>query len=199
MTPDQITQTLKAFSDNWSIQLTKDKVAMWGALLEDVHPEDGHMAMLDMLAGEAFYPPIARFMEAVKKHKRVRLAREIPATSGGAAVVQQMPAELLAEMKAMLAEPKTHWHGGPDPCPVCGGMKGRSVKIPEPFGDECERCLVEHKNVPSCPLCGSHHRATRTSGWWLCCVCSGVFKGGADEWSANADARDEFRATRMEA
>jgi hypothetical protein len=207
MTPAEVAAVLTAFRDNWPHhELSESQANLWATMLAEVDAEDGGLAMLDMLDKEKFFPPIARFKEAAANHKRGRLAREAPALPEGRDGVA-LPSELIGELRATLtaaAERKNrHWHGGPRPCSVCGGMDGLSRPIAEPVGDACERCLTEHKNVPSCPMCGAHHRATRTRVGdrmvWLCCVCSSVYVGTPTEFTESTGIRDAYRAARAKA
>ncbi|HEV2928406.1 MAG TPA: replicative helicase loader/inhibitor [Propionibacteriaceae bacterium] len=130
MTPQETARLMGVFAAAWPNQeISRDTVELWSGMLERVNVEHAMAAAKVLIRNENWLPTIAKFLQAVEteaSYQRARLAR----TRGlpGARTVSAPPNRaLMAATRGMLAEQrsKKHWHGGPDPCPACGGMKGR--------------------------------------------------------------------------
>lgn len=106
-------------------ELPDPTVDLWMGLLSDLAYEDGKAAAKTVIKEDTFFPSISRFLQAAQaaRHGREnRLAAERGLPSAHRAVPP--PERLLKLTRQLLRERSTkkHWHGGPDPCPVCGGI-----------------------------------------------------------------------------
>lgn len=100
-----------------------DTLDVWVAEVEDIDPTDAYEAMRSLVKTSRFVPSIAEFRAECKalalRRQQQPPARAISTGRG------EVPEELVGALRVMAADAsrKQHWHGGPEPCRVCGGMK----------------------------------------------------------------------------
>lgn len=91
---------------------------------------------VDLLNIETYMPTPASFVEARRAASQVayREAQDaVPAmralvAGGRSSADDEIAAAAISQMRGALATlaqdgPRGHWHGGPDPCRVCGGIR----------------------------------------------------------------------------
>lgn len=109
--------------------LPEQTVAVWMDMLADLDPADAQQAARTLVKTEQWFPSIARFRNEAQAAAHARQNRRA-ATHGlpGHHRPAPPPPALVEAARALLDEQSTkkHWHGGPAPCPVCGGMAERT-------------------------------------------------------------------------
>jgi hypothetical protein len=102
-------------------------VDVWVDACADLDPIAANTAMRRMVKQENWFPTIARFRAAVAAEEHAQ-RNQFAARAGlpSPEPVGEPPKALLAAIRAMVADMKKnqrkHWHGGPNPCEVCGGI-----------------------------------------------------------------------------
>lgn len=130
MNLQETAQTLAYFAAAWpNFGLTEDTVEVWLEAVADVDPAVAVQAREELVKTCEFVPTIARFRKecaTVAHWRRERTTQ--PALPTGSKPA--WPDELVTDLKAMALEAGTrsHWHGGPYPCPVCGGLNPEARK-----------------------------------------------------------------------
>jgi hypothetical protein len=111
------------------VTVAPQTVAVWADQVGGQEGVDAHAAARRVVRSNKWFPSIAEFLEACRLERELRsqkfeVAGELPSAetkANRAEVARRFVAlskELLESQKG-----KVHWHGGPDPCLVCGGMK----------------------------------------------------------------------------
>lgn len=129
MTDNDTAAVLAYFASAWpNYDLTEPTVRVWQQECADLDPLDAEQAMRQLVRSEQFFPTIAKFRQQVRTLAYDRRHRQV-ATAIGSGAPQPWPSELVASIKATIASNGTrrHWHGGPNPCPVCGGIAPASL------------------------------------------------------------------------
>lgn len=108
------------------VELGQQTADLWIGMLERTDVAVAMAAARTVIRHEHWFPSIARFLQAVEteaQHERTRRASTVGLPTAHHRPVAPPPA-LLAAARQLLAEQagKRHWHGGPEPCPVCGGV-----------------------------------------------------------------------------
>lgn len=105
-------------------ELPDETIDLWIEMIDDLDYADAQAAAKDIVRHDQWFPTVARFRQQCEVHasrRRHKAAADRGLPQGG---FVQPPQALLNATRQMLAEraklPK-HWHGGPGPCPVCGG------------------------------------------------------------------------------
>ena len=102
-----------------------DMAEVWyRTALQDVSLDVGLAVAMRLVEREERFPTPAAFNSEVRSEReRERRQENMRALPTGER--RGLPVELLAELRAVLAGKggRKHWHGGPNPCEVCGGMK----------------------------------------------------------------------------
>ena len=128
MNTDEATAVLAALASAWPNQdLSEPTVEVWRSFLDEIDADDGVAAAREVIGSERFFPSIARFREAATAARHAR--RNHDAATRGLPRRPEQPIgserwrAVVEEVWNILAERGTrkHWHGGPDPCPACGG------------------------------------------------------------------------------
>lgn len=115
-------------------QITEQTASVWMDLLADIDPDDAMHAARTLAKREHWFPSIASFRNEAEARAHAR--RNARAASHGLGAAPRKPAPpppaLMAASRQLLAEMRTkkHWHGGPTPCQVCGGMADRPAPTP---------------------------------------------------------------------
>lgn len=116
-----------------SATVSEDMTAVWAEQLTRVDPEDGLAAARTLMRSSKWFPSLSEFLDQTRVEARRRTgsvegrapaAGELPevAASGvGRDEVLSVVARTRAHIAAVGG--RNHWHGGPAPCEVCGGMK----------------------------------------------------------------------------
>lgn len=101
-------------------------VELWIGLLCEMEMLDAREAAKTVIRQDNWFPSIARFTQTVEAARHARRNRE--AASRGLPSARwepsPLPQALIDATRGLIAEQasKKHWHGGPKPCPVCGGI-----------------------------------------------------------------------------
>ncbi len=125
MNLQETAQTLAYFAAAWpNFGLTEETVEVWLEAVADINPEHAVQARETLVKTSEWVPSIARFRQecaSIAHWKRERFAAAAGLPPGPAAA---LPIELVADLRQNLASngPRKHWHGGPHPCPSCGGV-----------------------------------------------------------------------------
>lgn len=140
MTPHQATQVIAALTAAWPTHdMPDDTMRLWVGLLADVDQGDAMEAARTVVKEDRFFPPISRFLQLAEERCHARRNRE--ATERGLPrqppqrVSPERMTQILGGLRAQLAARRGaggHWHGGPNPCPVCGGMAPPTHRRPQP-------------------------------------------------------------------
>lgn len=114
--------------------ITEQTAFIWARELVGVDRRDGEEAARTLVRTLKFPPSLAEFIEAEQSACRVRTGNQEgiapakgelePAEHFTNAEREANVAKLVARSKALVAAQRNakHWHGGPDPCPTCGGL-----------------------------------------------------------------------------
>ena len=106
-----------------------DTIDVWVNETADLDPGDAGTAMRNLVQRSKFPPSIAEFRQECRTLALLRQQNRTNLLALPSAR-QPFPTELAESIKRTLSEKGTrqHWHGGPNPCPVCGGMKSGSCR-----------------------------------------------------------------------
>jgi hypothetical protein len=106
---------------------TDDAAEVWyNSTLHNRDIDEAMTIVERLIASKEFRPTPAVFNE------ELRTARQHQAIAAAAVPALDAPrtsthpaAEVIEELRRTLADTskRNHWHGGPKPCPVCGGMQ----------------------------------------------------------------------------
>lgn len=115
-----------------TFDLNEATVAVYAESLATVEPAHAMDAACRLVTSEKWFPSVARLLEEVRAVKRkgepeVKALAQ-PSMPGG---------QHLTESRKLLASWKgaRHNHFGPNPCPVCGGVRAQKPAA-VPFGEE---------------------------------------------------------------
>jgi hypothetical protein len=130
MTEEQAARVMKSLTDVYPRHgLTDDGINRYVDVLIDSGADFDRTSLIAERwpKTNGFFPSIAELMAVVATRKYV--TADPDDTSVHPDVMRRMTAlwrEKMAEVDKRRTGrgPDGHWHGGPDPCPVCGGMKG---------------------------------------------------------------------------
>lgn len=131
MTFQDATTVLGLLTAAWPNQdMPAETAELWIGMLSELDVDDAKSSARTVIRNDQWFPSIARFIqvaEAAKHARENRFAAQRGLPSVGRSVPP--PQRLIEATRQLLAEQakKKHWHGGPDPCPVCGGMKSPTV------------------------------------------------------------------------
>jgi hypothetical protein len=125
----EATGVVNLISATWpSQEMEADTIAIWMSVLGFFEHADARIAVGLLMRTEHFLPSIAKFTEAVEAEAHARRNREA-SSRGLSRAPASVPsperfAEVMAGLRNQLRErgSRKHWHGGPDPCPICGGL-----------------------------------------------------------------------------
>lgn len=109
-----------------------ETIELWMELAEQVDVRDAQPAALQIVREDQWWPTIARFLEVCRVHERRRLGHEAQRRGLGRPGGVEPPAGLVAAARRVLADREglpSHWHGGPGPCRVCGGVRPPSSTL----------------------------------------------------------------------
>lgn len=138
-------QVLAILSAPHGFTTEADTMEVWyQAALERCDAELATAVAVRLVECEERFPTPARFNKERSTIERERWAaeQERMRTAAGLAEQQGLPApglespaeqrlKFIREIRGMLAQQQSnltqHWHGGPDPCPVCGGLNPNVV------------------------------------------------------------------------
>jgi len=126
MNSRDVTAVLGVLAAAWPNQtITEQTARVWMDLLADIDSEDAMAAARILIKREHWFPSVAQFRseaeaQAHGRHNRAAATRGLPGPT-----TPVLPERLVDATREFLAErgTKKHWHGGPEPCPVCGGIK----------------------------------------------------------------------------
>lgn len=112
-----------------NVEVAATTAQTWAGALRSVRVEDARVAYERLIRTCKFFPSIAEFFNEEHAARRARENREaadrgLPAAMGVAPRPGRLTT-LLSQLREELydSSAKDHWHGGPDPCPKCGGTK----------------------------------------------------------------------------
>lgn len=146
MNPQETAAVLAYFASAWPrFDMTEETVKVWIVECKDVNPDDGQRAMRQLVRTQDFPPPIAKFLEAaaVARQHRTTEAPALPPAPVNPVPPPPQARELAAKLRLQGSLGGGHWHGGPGPCPVCGGLPVPGVVTRPPVEiakTRCSRC-----------------------------------------------------------
>ena len=133
MNRNETAAVLGILAATWPNQtITEQTAAVCMDFLADIDPADAMHAARTLAKREHWFPSIAQFRnEAEAKAHARRNARAATHGIGVAFRAVPPPPALMDAARQLLTEMKgkKHWHGGPHPCPVCGGMVEQVPKV----------------------------------------------------------------------
>jgi hypothetical protein len=128
-------QVLAVLASPHNRDVSVETAEVWyRAALSHIDVATGLEVAMSLVESEERFPTPARFNTerrriAIRQRELERLPALPPATT-----TPTDAASLLAETRKMLEDRKAnqrkHWHGGPNPCPVCGGLVPVAHKNP---------------------------------------------------------------------
>lgn len=146
MNVQEVAAVLAYFGSAWpSMDISDDTADVWIAELEDIDPSVAGDAMRYVVRTRDFPPSIAAYRAACQEvaHRRQQ-NRPMAAIESGPP--EEVPRELVAAIREVIKTQANarHWHGGPGPCPVCGGPPPRTPSRRKPRAEIaktwCSRC-----------------------------------------------------------
>lgn len=125
---------LGILSAAWPNQaITPETATVWRDILADIDSADAMHAARALVKREHWFPSLAQFRSEAEAHAHAR--RNKRAASHGLPASPQPPTadghrRFVDMARQMLATQRgtSHWHGGPDPCPVCGGIAPQAAQ-----------------------------------------------------------------------
>lgn len=140
MNQTEALQVLTIIATPFNREITGDLLAVWySTCLRDIDLGVG-LSVAEALLNESEFMPTPAAFRRTLTAMRVAERRELPAQPAlpERSVTQKELdraeiREIIAEMKSKLAAlastgTRGHWHGGSDPCPVCGGINPRVLQ-----------------------------------------------------------------------
>jgi hypothetical protein len=130
MNENQAAQVLAAMGAAWpNHDMPEETIRLWLGLMADVNVEDAMPAVKLIVREDRFFPPISRFMQVCEERAHARRNREAaerglpnaPRPTVSPDRMKQLAHGLREQLDARRGAGK-HWHGGPNPCPICSGM-----------------------------------------------------------------------------
>lgn len=129
MTGDQMIYVLRMLTTAYpEFHLTEPGAVLWAKHFKDFDFDDANAAADQWIVSSERFPKINQLTELTRTVMRNRrdnesalALSEAPPTPEQRSQIQEMMAttrSLLTNMRK-----KQHWHGGPNPCEICGGMK----------------------------------------------------------------------------
>lgn len=130
-----------------TMEISDDTADLWVLELADIDPQDAQVGMREYVRTNDTIPNVAKFRtacaEAKKARERVYLD-EMPALPTPPPVPPPTEVRQLAQRLRLKSMAGGHWHGGPDPCPMCGGLppvgERRAERLPTLPKGWCSRC-----------------------------------------------------------
>lgn len=109
-------------------EITRETAQLWLGMLAELDPDDAMAGARTVVRNEHWFPSIARFRQATDAARHARRNQEAAARGlprpGGRIPDEERFQAIIAGLRDNLADrgTRTHWHGGPHPCHVCGGI-----------------------------------------------------------------------------
>lgn len=110
-------------------------VAVWAEHLAGQTMQDAMNAARRLVKLNRWFPSVAEFLENCRLERELREASfvqagELEAPKVSAEQRQRVAERFMAVCREAAAgrNRSGHWHGGPEPCPVCGGMKPQPTR-----------------------------------------------------------------------
>lgn len=126
MIPRDTAAVLGILAAAWPNQtITEQTAAVWREMLADVDQSDAMAAARTLVKRSEWFPSIAQFRNEAEANAHARCNRAAASRGlGSGHKPTSPPPRLIAAARQLLAEQRgaRHWHGGPDLCPVCGGI-----------------------------------------------------------------------------
>lgn len=130
MTPHEATQVIAGLNAAWPThEMPEATIRLWVGLLADVDQGDALEAAKTVVKEDRFFPPISRYLQLCEERCHARRNRDADSRGLPPMPSQRVSPErmtqILGGLRAQLAVRRGaggHWHGGPEPCPVCGGI-----------------------------------------------------------------------------
>lgn len=138
MTPAESATILGLLSAGFpAIQVSQETAIVWMEALADIDPQDALPAARTLIKRAPRFPTVSQLREEAESLAHARRNREatdrgLPARSAVGVRPERLE-EILAGLRARMAVQRGtrgHWHGGPEPCPVCGGLAPPRVAKP---------------------------------------------------------------------
>lgn len=128
MTDDEVVSTIERMTGAWPFMVvTNVQLDVWIETLTDTDPTDGKAALEKAVRTLDQPPSIAWFLAEVRSliERRTLGPKDRPELEAAPTDRQGYQRFLAAAREALERNAeKVHWHGGPEPCPVCGGLRG---------------------------------------------------------------------------
>lgn len=137
MTEDEAREVVAFIAATYNRPVDQAQVAGWyHAALRDVGQPEAMTVAVELLNTSEFMPTPAAFQRVRTEIARSAYVAERDALAAAERALPSgepvtSPAEFFSAMRSMLALQRAnlgkHWHGGPAPCPVCGGMSPEAI------------------------------------------------------------------------
>lgn len=129
-----------------SFELSRPTAESWALALRSVQVDDAQAVVARLIRTKTFFPSIAEFFNEESAARRAREHREaavrgLPEVSGHRPRGEEAQG-LVRQLKEELdyGGARGHWHGGPDPCPKCGGMTDKPGTVVRDAAHDPLRC-----------------------------------------------------------
>lgn len=133
MSGNEVAAILALMSAAWPAATVNENTArVWGGELTNIHGEDALAATHTLIRTSKFFPSVAEFLDVVRPltARRARAdqaadyERKALAEGGTVSDPEDGRAGVSRHIRSILAAQagRRHWHGGPNPCPTCGGI-----------------------------------------------------------------------------
>jgi hypothetical protein len=107
-------------------EIAQQTAQLWLGMLDACEVEAAKKAALSIIRNDHWFPSVARFLQSYESEAQYQ--RTARADSVGLPTAHHTPVappkRLTDASRVLLREMggRGHWHGGPGPCPKCGGM-----------------------------------------------------------------------------
>lgn len=118
----EVVEALAQFCAVYRYEIDDLSTHVWARELSGVHVADGEAATRALLRTKKFMPTPSEFLALANTERERRAptvkALDVPQHES----TRERIAAIIADAKAKSATRGEHQHGGPAPCPVCGGL-----------------------------------------------------------------------------
>lgn len=135
MNANDTAAVLGILSAAWPNQtITAETATVWRDILADIDSADAMHAARTLVKREHWFPSLAQFRSEAEAHAHARRNKRAashglpasppPAAADGHRRLVDAARQVLAAQRG-----QRHWHGGPQPCPICGGLAPKAAEV----------------------------------------------------------------------